>query len=105
MLIRSIVLIPYLNLGPCQFPTLGFVVDQYEKVQAFIPEDFWYIHVALNKDDSSVPFTWKRNRLFDQEVVEMLFSLCEEEPEATVLSQLTKPTQKWLVLSTFIRLP
>lgn len=29
--------------GPCQFPTLGFVVDQYKKVEAFIPEDFWKI--------------------------------------------------------------
>ena len=81
--------------GPCQFPTLGFVVEQYEKVQAFIPEDFWYIHVTVAREDSSVPFTWKRGRLFDWQVVEMLFSMCEDEPEAVVVGQATKPTQKW----------
>jgi DNA topoisomerase IA len=32
--------------GPCQFPTLGFVVDQYKKVEAFIPENFWKIDMA-----------------------------------------------------------
>lgn len=31
------------SIGPCQFPTLGFVVDQFKKVDSFIPEDFWRI--------------------------------------------------------------
>lgn len=81
--------------GPCQFPTLGFVVEQYERVQAFIAEDFWYIHVTLAREESSVSFTWRRGRLFDREVAETFFSLCEEDPEATVIRQQTKPTQKW----------
>jgi DNA topoisomerase-3 len=85
------------SAGSCQFPTLGFVVDQYERVQAFVAEPFWSIKVSLAKDDDSVPFTWRRGRLFDEAIVEMLHALCEEEPEATVIRQQTKPTQKWWV--------
>ncbi|KAI5479873.1 DNA topoisomerase III [Pseudohyphozyma bogoriensis] len=84
-----------ISYGPCQFPTLGFVVDQYERVESFIPEQFWYIHVTLERDDMNVAFSWRRGRLFDQQVVETLFGLCEDEPEATVVRQQTKPTQKW----------
>ncbi|SCV72038.1 BQ2448_4732 [Microbotryum intermedium] len=81
--------------GPCQFPTLGFVVDQYERVQAFIAEPFWFIRVAITREDSTTVFRWQRGKLFDHEVAEALFELCQNEPEATVLSQQTKPTQKW----------
>lgn len=81
--------------GPCQFPTLGFVVEQYERVQAFVAEPFWYLHVAIEREGSSTSFSWRRGRLFDKEVVEMLYSLCEDDPEATVILQQTKPTKKW----------
>jgi DNA topoisomerase-3 len=83
--------------GPCQFPTLGFVVDQYERAQAFVPEAFWSIHVGLAREDSVTNFSWRRGRLYDHDVATAVFSMCEAEPEATVLSQQTKPTQKWCV--------
>jgi hypothetical protein len=81
--------------GPCQFPTLGFVVDQYERVQAFIPEPFWHIHVGIVRDESTTSFSWRRGRIYDQPVAQVLFDMCEAQPTATVLSQQTKPTQKW----------
>ncbi|GAA5939357.1 DNA topoisomerase 3 [Sporobolomyces koalae] len=84
-----------ISYGPCQFPTLGFVVDQYERVQAFVPEPFWYVHVGLVRDESTTTFGWRRGRLYDQQAAEAIFSLCEAQPIATVLSQQTKPTQKW----------
>lgn len=33
------------SYGACQFPTLGFVVERYKEVQAFVPEDFFKIKV------------------------------------------------------------
>lgn len=30
-----------ISYGSCQFPTMGFVVERYKQVQAFIPEPFW----------------------------------------------------------------
>jgi DNA topoisomerase-3 len=37
------------SYGPCQFPTLGFVVDQYARVASFVPEPFWYLRLTLRK--------------------------------------------------------
>lgn len=81
--------------GPCQFPTLGFVVDQYERVRSFVPEPFWYIYVALERDGGNVQFGWKRHHLFDQAAVFVLYEDCVVNPVARVLRVETKPTQKW----------
>ncbi len=55
--------------GPCQFPTLGFVVSRFDQAQAFRPEKFWHIYLALSHDVSrnreETPFTWRRGHLFD----------------------------------------
>ncbi|CAH7669233.1 DNA topoisomerase [Phakopsora pachyrhizi] len=83
------------SYGPCQFPTLGFVVDQYEKVKAFVPEPFWYIHVVFERDDSSVEFKWKRQRLFDWHPAFVLYELCADDPEATIKDVQLKPAVKW----------
>ncbi len=32
-----------ISYGPCQIPTLGFVVERYKKVKNFVPEAFWFI--------------------------------------------------------------
>ena len=34
------------SYGGCQFPTLGFVVEQYWRRERFIPESFWKISVV-----------------------------------------------------------
>jgi DNA topoisomerase-3 len=96
------------NAGPCQFPTLGFVVDQFNRVQSFVPETFWYINVAIEREDEDNPdpnaaprlvdFKWRRNHLFDEDVVALLFEQVQAA-EAVVERVETKPTTKWYVLS------
>lgn len=83
--------------GPCQFPTLGFVVDQYERVQAFVPETFWYIYVEQQRPEGVIKFNWRRNHLFDMAATIILYEQCVEQPEATVRSVVTKPATKWCV--------
>lgn len=90
------------HLGPCQFPTLGFVVDQWNRVQAFVPETFWYIYVAIEKEDEDDPtkvetveFKWRRNHLFDMETAVVLYEQCVERPTATVIKVDNKPANKW----------
>jgi DNA topoisomerase-3 len=90
--------------GPCQFPTLGFVVDQWNKMQSFVPEPFWYIYVAIEREDEADPekvetvdFKWRRNHLFDMPCAVVLYEQCVQNPLATVISVETKPTTKWYV--------
>ncbi|KAJ0623439.1 putative DNA topoisomerase [Helianthus annuus] len=52
-----------LSYGPCQFPTLGFVVERYWEIQAHEPEEFWKIQCSR---------------------AVLLYEMCVEEPTATV---------------------
>jgi DNA topoisomerase-3 len=83
------------RLGPCQFPTLGFVVDRYFKVKNFIPERFWGIKVNYTRDNINVNFLWDRNRLFDRASVIILFERCLKARKAKVTKLLKKPTSRW----------
>lgn len=86
--------------GPCQFPTLGFVVDQYNRVQSFVPEPFWYIEVSLERDFEDeeeaveVKFGWRRVHLFDLSIALLLYEETLLRPTATVVKVETKPTSK-----------
>lgn len=87
-----------ISYGPCQFPTLGFVVSRYEQVQAFVPEPFWYIHLSINDPQDAnkqTPFTWRRGRIFEQETAEAIHELVMENPEAVVTKITKKNVKKW----------
>ena len=71
------------------------MVDQYEKVQNFRSEKFWYIEVTVERDETVVEFKWGRNRLFDLMATLVIYQTCLDDPTATVTSVKTKPTTKW----------
>lgn len=54
------------SYGPCQFPTLGFIVERYQKIRDFKSQKFWYLELKYEKDKNKVTFNWKRNRIFDK---------------------------------------
>jgi DNA topoisomerase-3 len=71
------------SYGPCQFPTLGFVVTRYEQVQSFVSEPFWYIYLALSRpgedeEEKLNVFSWKWGNLFDYDVAYMLYEMVLE---------------------------
>lgn len=82
-------------LGSCQFPTLGFVVDQHHKVENFTPEEFWKIQVALKREEILAEFHWERNHLFDKEICFIIYEQCALNPMATVVDVISKETRKW----------
>lgn len=86
--------------GPCQFPTLGFVVDQYQRIKDFISENFWYIFLSINHRNESgrekpVAFNWRRDRLFDAHIAFLLYERCITNPTARVTKVETKPHTKY----------
>ncbi|KAN0091264.1 DNA topoisomerase, type IA, core domain containing protein [Tylopilus felleus] len=87
------------SYGPCQFPTLGFVVQRYNQVKAFTPEDFWYILLSLkrqiNGEEKKIDFTWRRGHLFEVDVVNEIYEDIMENPRARVTKVTQKNTKKW----------
>ncbi|NXV15399.1 TOP3A topoisomerase, partial [Cepphus grylle] len=84
-----------ISYGSCQFPTLGFVVERFKAIQAFVPEAFYKIKVTHDHEDGSVVFNWKRNRLFNHTACLVLYQMCMEDPVATVVEVGSKPKSKW----------
>ncbi|KAE8578852.1 hypothetical protein XENTR_v10023799 [Xenopus tropicalis] len=84
-----------ISYGSCQFPTLGFVVERFKAIQAFIPETFYKIKVTHEHEDGLVEFSWKRNRLFNHTACLVLYQICMEDPMATVMEVGSKPKSKW----------
>ncbi|OIV98096.1 hypothetical protein TanjilG_25961 [Lupinus angustifolius] len=73
-----------LSYGPCQFPTLGFVVERYWEIQAHEPEEFWLINCSHRSDEGVANFSWMRGHLFDYTCAVIIYEMCTEEPNATV---------------------
>ncbi|RMZ78729.1 hypothetical protein DV737_g3785, partial [Chaetothyriales sp. CBS 132003] len=84
-----------ISYGSCQFPTLGFVVDRYNRVRNFKPEAFWLIKVNHVKEGINVSFSWRRVHLFDRAAVVILFEQCIDAKKAKVIKVQQKPTSKW----------
>ena len=88
-----------ISYGPCQFPTLGFVVERHLKIEAFRSEKFWSIsceHESFDPDERDgkliCHFSWDRRRLFDRFACIVLFDMClENGGEATVTRCDSKP--------------
>ncbi|CAM9368812.1 unnamed protein product, partial [Ectocarpus fasciculatus] len=90
------------SYGPCQFPTLGFVVERYLKIQNFIPEDYWSISCEVEGSDPdeasgklSTSFRWKRGNLYDRLSCVLLYQLCVEAGQARVIECSARATSKY----------
>ncbi|KAJ1811892.1 DNA topoisomerase 3-alpha, partial [Coemansia sp. RSA 2598] len=84
-----------ISYGPCQFPTLGFVVDQFLRVESFVPESFWFIYLQHDQDGGSATFTWKRGRVFDQEAGLALYAQCVRMRSVRIDSVRARQKEKW----------
>ena len=55
-----------ISYGPCQFPTLGFIVERHQQIQGFVEETFWKIELKYKAAKEEAKFTWARGHLFDK---------------------------------------
>lgn len=85
------------SYGTCQFPTLGFVVDRYERIRKFVPEEFWYLQISVKNDEDTTTFQWDRGHLFDRLGVAIIYDCCVETSnfQAQVVDVRSKPATKY----------
>lgn len=90
-----------ISYGPCQFPTLGFVVQRHEDISRFVPQTFWYLSLDgefEHPDDPTkrmtVSFSWDRSRLYDRLACFILYDICLEAEEAVVTRCQERPTSR-----------
>ncbi|KAF6763472.1 prokaryotic type I DNA topoisomerase [Ephemerocybe angulata] len=85
------------SYGPCQFPTLGFVVERYMKVKDFRPEAFWFIHLELTRGergDRICRVQVEEGHIFNRLIAISLYTRVLENPRARVLDLTTVELQK-----------
>jgi DNA topoisomerase-3 len=66
------------SYGPCQFPTLGLVVDRYRERREFQTKPFWTIRMRIQTtgdraSGNQVELCWDRARIFDRFIAYVLF--------------------------------
>ncbi|CAI5721922.1 hypothetical protein KXD40_004577 [Peronospora effusa] len=87
-----------ISYGPCQFPTLGFVVERFLMVQNFERETFYYISVTHQQNDQpdapTTNFKWKRGHLFDRLACLCIYEYLVESQTATIESVDKRPSWK-----------
>ncbi|KAE9327511.1 DNA topoisomerase 3-alpha [Phytophthora fragariae] len=87
-----------ISYGPCQFPTLGFVVERFLKIQNFEREAFYHISVTHQQNDQpdapTTTFKWKRGHLFDRMACLCIYECLVESQTATIESVDKRPSWK-----------
>lgn len=83
-----------LSYGPCQFPTLGFVVERYQKFRDFTPQAYWFLDAKIENEENSVKFQWKRDKIFDKIVCFVIYQKSVEAEKAIVTKYQSRNTSK-----------
>ncbi|CAI2385443.1 unnamed protein product [Moneuplotes crassus] len=82
-----------LSYGPCQFPTLGLVVDRFKEINSFVPEQFWSLKLTkrfkIDGKMKTVKFHWKKERIYDEQECEAIFEEIKNNKNG-VISSITK---------------
>ena len=78
-----------ISYGPCQTPTLGFVVQRHVEILSFVSDPFWKIELALLAGGGAhageqFDVAGRRERLFDQKATAVLCKLVAAAKRAAV---------------------
>ena len=85
------------SYGPCQFPTLGFIVARQQEIDAHDARDFWRVDVETGGSAGAprVRWDWRRKRVFDVGAAHVFFDCCVAGKDRGVLEKVeAKPAAK-----------
>lgn len=73
-------------------------MDRYIEIRDFVPEDFWYIQLQIDKTNENftkpVNFTWERTRFYEKALTDMLFDRSKKMSKNTVEIMKVKKDQR-----------
>ncbi|CAJ0565816.1 unnamed protein product, partial [Mesorhabditis spiculigera] len=72
------------SYGPCQFPTLGFVVEREKAIQQFVAKPFWKLQIDHVKDGVKTTFARDGGDEFDPEKARKRYEKLHGDCQATV---------------------
>ena len=70
------------SYGPCQFPTLFFVVERWECIESFKSQTFWFLELSLRHEVAAIKLSWKCERCYDFRAISLIYE--------NLVSQLTE---------------
>ena len=80
-----------LSYGPCQFPTLGFIVERHKEIMNFRSETFFKLDCKYEEHEEpsggkvkSISFDWDRGRCFEELISIVIYEMCLEVGQAIV---------------------
>lgn len=80
-----------LSYGPCQTPTMGFVVQRHVDIETFKPEPYWVLELGILKRGRQLRALWESGRSFQKAKTEALVQKAfEENPTAVVTNVVIK---------------
>ncbi|ADM11394.2 DNA topoisomerase III [Encephalitozoon intestinalis ATCC 50506] len=82
-----------LSFGPCQVPTLGFVVERARERESFVPEMFWTLMFKTKSKKLGDEFTWRRGSVFDKNCVICFHRSLSGESARIVLKEVRERTK------------
>lgn len=68
-----------ISYGPCQTPTLGFIVDRHDEILSFVAEEYFTLEVGIDPGlgFASLILEWQRGRIFDKGTAEMFLAILQ----------------------------
>lgn len=89
------------SFGPCQIPTLNFVVERHNRIVRFIPEQFYSLQNCVRKEGIESHFKWVRGNLYDRNCAAIMHQmLCNGTAKIVEKKTENKTKQRPLPLRT-----
>ena len=82
------------SFGPCQTPTLKFVVDRADEIARFVPQPFWFLDASVDCNGVPIKLDWKKQRSFEKRTVMDTVKALSKEKVASVVSVDLKKKKK-----------